>query len=142
MRVVSYIFVVGLLTLFTSSCGTMHTDCRNLIDDRDAYRLCAAQQGNQVSQYELGVAALEAKDYEVGIDWLKRAARQRSSELPLYVEPIGRERFTPNFSEAGPPMAGHRGAQRLLAQIYEQGTIVSQNLEAAERYRQMINQEL
>lgn len=142
MKFFLYISIAGILGFALSSCGTMHTDCTSLVDDRDAYRNCTAQQGNQVSQYELGVAALEAKDYQVAIDWLKRAARQRSSELPLYVQPIGRKRYNPNFSEAGPPMAGHRGAQRLLERIYREGTIVQKDLKEAERYRQMINQEV
>lgn len=131
-------FIISFLLL--SSCGTMQTDCMTLVDDRDAYRYCMASQGNSPAQYELGVAAFEAEDFDTAISWLKRAARPKTSGMPSYIEPtVTDRRDIRSILENEPYAPGHTGALRLLVRIYTQGIGVPVDLKQAERYREMIN---
>lgn len=133
-------FICLFALFFLSSCGYMQTDCRTLVGDRDEYRNCMAAQGDPAFQYELGVEAFEAENYEMAITWLKRAAQTRSSAEPNYLDPEQGQRRDLQFEEdAIPVLPGHRGAQRLLVRIYEDGIGVPVNLREAERYRAMIN---
>lgn len=134
-------YLVGLfIFLFLSSCGYMQTDCRTLVSDRMEYRNCMAMQGDAAFQYELGVEALEAEQYDTAINWLKRAAQPRSSAEPNFIDPQQKQRRDLSFEEdAVPTLPGHRGAQRLLIRIYEEGIGVPVDMSEADRYRQMIN---
>ena len=126
--------------LFLSSCGTLHTDCTTLTGDRDAYRDCMATQGNQVAEFELGMAAYEGEDYDTAIKWFKRAARPRSSQGPMYLEDPARSRSERVFEEEiRPGLPGHNTAQRMLVKIYEEGIGVPVNVREAERYREMLS---
>ncbi|MBT6037543.1 MAG: sel1 repeat family protein [Kordiimonadaceae bacterium] len=132
------LFIISLFLL--SSCGTMHTDCLTLSGDRDAYRMCTANQGNQSSQYELGVAAYDAEDYKTAIKWFRRAARPKTSGMPNYIEPtVTDRRDIRSILENDPPAPGHSGAIRLLVRIYSEGIGVPVDIKQAERYRKMIN---
>ncbi len=134
-----YMFAIGLL-IALSSCGYMQTDCRTLVGDRTEYRNCMAAQGDAVFQYELGVEALEAENYDTAINWLKRAAQPRSPVEQDFLDPQQKQRRDLTFEEdAVPTLPGHRGALRLLIRIYEEGIGVPVDLTEADRYRQMIN---
>ena len=134
------ILVVPLAVILLSSCGTMQMDCLTLSGDRDAYRHCMAIQGNSPAQYELGVAAFEAEDYHTAINWLKRAARSKTSGLPYYIEPTVTNRSDiRSILENEPNMPGHNGALWLLERIYREGIGVQIDLKAAERYRDLIS---
>lgn len=138
----AYLRVLGFISaaLFLSSCSTMQKDCMSLAGDRDAYRVCMATQGDQASQYELGVAAFEGQDYKTAINWFERAARQRAKRLPDYLDPVVKSRNEIAFEEdIKPEIPGHTGAQRILVRIYEQGIGVPVNLKQANRYREMLN---
>ena len=138
-----FIFTFSILCfpLYVSSCGMMQRDCMSLVDDRDAYRNCMAVQGNQTAQFELGMAAFEANDYDTAINWFKRAARPKASQEPLYLQPEQNKRRDLSFEEdRRPQLPGHRGAQRMLVRIYQEGIGVDVNEDEVERYRNMINQ--
>ena len=134
------IFVFTLLLL--SSCSTMQQDCRSLSGDRDAYRNCMADQGNQNAQFELGMAAFEGKDYDRAIDWFKRAARPRASQYPAYLEGPAKSRSDIAYEEdMKPGLPGHNTALRMLVRIYEEGIGAPIDPKQAARYREMINPE-
>ena len=138
----TYIRLFGIISvgLFLSSCSTMQKDCTSLSGDRDAYRDCMAVQGDQASQYELGIAAYEVEDYKTAIKWFERAARPRAYQLPDYLDPVEKSRNELTFEEdIAPEVPGHSGAQRMLVRIYEQGIGVPVNLKQANRYREMLN---
>ena len=103
------IFVFTLLLL--SSCSTMQQDCRSLSGDRDAYRNCMADQGNQ-SQYPA---------------YLEGPAKSRSDIA--YEE------------DMKPGLPGHNTALRMLVRIYEEGIGTPIDPKQAARYREMINPE-
>lgn len=133
-----FLFKMAVLTL--SSCTYMQTDCSTLVTDRHEYRNCMAAQGDPAFQYELGVEAFEAENYDTAINWLMRAAQPRSSTPPDYLDPQQSQRRDLTFEEDAVPMLpGHRGAQRLLVRIFEEGIGVPVNLKEAMRYREMIN---
>jgi TPR repeat protein len=133
-----FLFIIVLFTLF--SCNYMQTDCRTLVDNRDEYRNCMAAQGDAAFQYELGVEAFEDENYDTAIKWLKRAAQPRASAEPNYIGQEQKQRRDLTFEEdAIPKLPGHRGAQRLLVRIYEEGIGVPVNPGEADRYRAMIN---
>lgn len=142
MNKISGIIFILSFPLILSACGTMHTDCTTLVSDRDAYRLCTANQGNAVSQYELGVAAFDRQDYKEAISWLKRAAKPRLTKREAYIDqPTGSRRDLAYEEDRKLGLPGHQGAQRLLARIYEEGIGVPVNHKEAERYLQMIHQQ-
>ena len=135
------IFSILLLTCVLTSCGMMQQNCTSLLDDRVAYRDCRATQGDQAAQFELGMEAFDAENYDVAISWLKRAARPRATQGPLYLEPDPNRRRDLAYEEdMRPQLPGHSGAQRLLLRIYEEGIGVSPDPEQAEHYRNLINQ--
>ncbi|MBL4601971.1 MAG: sel1 repeat family protein [Emcibacteraceae bacterium] len=139
MKIMKHLILLSSL-LFLTSCGAMHKDCLSLIGDRDAYRYCSANQGNQVSQFELGVAAFDAEDYDTAISWLKRAARTKAPEGRSYLDPQAKSRRDLIFPEdVKLILPGHQASQRLLAKIYEEGIGVPIDLKQARRYREMIN---
>lgn len=133
---------MGVSLLSLQACGTMALDCSTLSSDRSSYRNCMAQQGDPNSQYELGVAAFEEKNYKEAISWLKRASKpRRESVVPLYADTVGYQKYqTLSLKREQPMISGHRGALRLLVTIYEQGLGVNVDIEEAEKYRQMINE--
>lgn len=134
------IFIFSLLLL--SSCSTMQQDCGVLAGDRDAYRNCMAEQGNQNAQFELGMAAFEGEDFDAAINWFKRAARPRASQNPAYLEGPAKSRRDIAYEEdIKPGLPGHNTALRMLVRIYEEGIGVSVDPKQADRYREMINPE-
>ncbi|HPF47295.1 MAG: sel1 repeat family protein [Alphaproteobacteria bacterium] len=139
MKKIVWIISILFGSFYLASCGTMHTDCTTLINDRDAYRQCTANQGNAVSQFELGVAAFDREDYKTAISWLKRAAKPRLTKREAYIDqPTGSRRDLAYEEDKNMGTPGHQGAQRLLVRIYEEGIGVPVNHKEAERYRQMI----
>lgn len=140
MKVTLSFFGLISTVLILSSCSAMQKDCMSLVDDRNAYRNCLATQGDQASQYELGITAYEAKNYKTAINWLERAARPRAKQLPDYLDPVVKSRNEIAFEEdLVPEVSGHTGAQRLLVRIYELGIGVPVNVKQAKRYREMLN---
>ncbi len=141
MKYIPALVSIIFAALFLTSCGAMQQDCTSLVDDRNAYRECMAAQGNQVAQYELGMAAFESGDYNTAINWFKRAAKPRATQDPLYLAPEPNRRRDLYFEEdQKPQLPGHRGAQRMLVRIYSEGIGVKPDEGEAERYRRMINQ--
>jgi len=128
---------VGIIML--SNCGMMHADCSTLRGDAAAYRECMANQGSQDFQYQLGLEAYENEDYDTAIKWLKRATVTRVDNLPYYAERERPRRGTVAAMNVRKPNPGHRGAMRMLANMYEQGIGVDVDLKRAQRYRDMIN---
>ncbi len=133
---ISVIFI-GMIML--SSCGMMRSDCSTVRDDDAAYRECMANQGSKDFQYQLGLEAYENEDYDTAIKWLKRATVVRVDNLPYYAEMERPRRGTVAAMNVRKPDPGHRGAMRLLANMYEQGIGVDVDLNQAKRYREMIN---
>ncbi|MDG1857584.1 MAG: hypothetical protein P8I94_00690 [Emcibacteraceae bacterium] len=133
--------IIGFTTMLLSSCGTMTTDCRTITGDKDAYRNCMAVQGDANSQYDMGMIAFEQKDYETAIAWFKRASRPKNvRNMPDYASPAGIDKYSPMYARKEFPMVpGHRGAQRMLVEIYENGIGVPVNEKSATLYRDMIN---
>ena len=101
-----------------------------------------ATQGNQTAQFELGMAAFEAEDYQLAIDWFERAARPRASQNPNYLDGPAKSRSDIAHEEdMVPGLAGHNTALRMLVRIYEEGIGVTVDPKQAARYREMINPE-
>lgn len=141
MKIILYMLMA--LTFFSlQACGTMTVDCSTLSSDRVSYRNCMAQQGDPNSQYELGVAAFDEKDYKQAISWFIRASKpRRESAVPIYADTVGYQKYqTLSLKREQPMISGHRAAIRMLVSIYEQGLGVKVDLEEAEKYRQMINE--
>ncbi|MDG1438559.1 MAG: hypothetical protein P8P98_06230 [Emcibacteraceae bacterium] len=136
-----FVAFVGFSALLLSSCGTIMTNCSTLTDDRNAYRNCMAVQGDIVSQYDMGMIAFEAKDYETAIHWFKRASKPKNGRnMPDYASPAGIDKYSPMYARKEFPMVpGHRGAQRMLVEIYEKGIGVTADEKTAAMYRDMIN---
>ncbi|MCC3860982.1 hypothetical protein [Pseudemcibacter aquimaris] len=137
-----------LFLMILNGCGTITQDCTSLSGDRDAYRNCIAIQGDQAAQYELGLAAFENREYATAISWFKRAADNKpvgsntnyAASQPL-TDPRTSPRYAPEFTKTEVKMLpGHRGAQRMLVDIYEKGLGVTADPEQAQKYRDMINQ--
>lgn len=132
-----------MMTLFLSNCGHYQTDCMTLLDDRNAYRLCTANQGSKTSQYELGFAAFETQDYPTALKWLKRAAMVRAPQNyadlgPLDDRPFGNQRLGSTIPRPNSPsLPGHVGAQSLLAHMYQQGIGVKVDLSRAKFYKDL-----
>ncbi len=136
---IKYLFAIFAF-LSLSSCAYMQTDCATLVGDRDQYRSCMAAQGDAAAQYELGVAAFEVENYDRAIHWLTRAAQPRRAGDINFLEIEQKQRRELSYEEDEIPMLpGHRGAQRLLVRIYEEGIGVPVNPGMADRYRDMIN---
>ncbi len=99
-----------------------------------------AAQGDAAAQYELGVAAFGDENYDRAIHWLNRAAQPRRAGDLNFLEIEQKQRRDLSFEEDEIAMLpGHRGAQRLLVRIYEEGIGVPANPNTAQRYRDMIN---
>lgn len=133
---------VFLFITVLNGCGTISQDCSTLTGDRDAYVNCIALQGDAGAQYELGLAAYEEKDYNTAISWFKKAAERRLEGQDVnYASPITPQKYTSEYrKQVREMLPGHRGAQRMLADMYEQGLGVAPDPEQAQKYRDMINQ--
>lgn len=136
-----FVAIIGFSTMLLSNCGTMTTNCSTITGDKDAYRNCMAVQGDINSQHDMGMIAFEAKDYETAIHWFKRASKPKNGRnMPDYASPAGIDKYSPMYARQNFPMVpGHRGAQRMLVEIYEKGIGVPVNEKAAAMYRDMIN---
>ena len=139
------VFKAALLVLslvMLSSCSTMQQDCSSLIDDRDGYRNCMADQGNQNAQFELGMIAFEGQDYDKAIGWFKRAARPRADQIPNYLDSPAKSRSDITHDETmKSALPGHNTALRMLVRIYDEGIGVPVDLKQADRYREMLKPE-
>ena len=136
-----YIFLkisLVIASLALQGCSIFIKDCTKLSGDRGAYRECTASQGNTKAQYELGVQAFEAKEYKNALKWLKLAATPNSGRMPIYMPPVGGQKYgTVMMMDSGQATQGHRAAQLLLAEIYEKGLGVDTDVQKANRYREM-----
>jgi TPR repeat protein len=135
------IIVTIYYALILSGCTTMTQDCSTITGDRDAYLKCMAVQGDAKSQFDMGLAAYEALDYDAAISWFKRAAMPKNnSSIPDYATSQESDKYTPLFARDEKPMSsGHSGAQRMLIDIYQIGIGVAVNETEAAKYRAMIN---
>lgn len=140
------IFKLSLLIIslsFLYNCGYMQTDCTTVGADRDAYRLCTANQGSKISQYELGVEAYDSQDYKTALKWLKRAAMPRSAQNYAYMPPVddrpyGNLRSGPTIPEKQARLLpGHKGAQNMLVRMYSEGIGVKANQSLARYYNEL-----
>jgi len=121
-KTISFTIILVLALLSLAGCSMFIKDCGKLSGDETAYRHCTASQGNAQAQYELGLAAYELADYQTALKWLKLAAAPDSGRIPVYMPPVGGQKYgTVMMMDSGRATAGHRAAQSLLAEIYHRG---------------------
>ncbi|QDE26296.1 sel1 repeat family protein [Paremcibacter congregatus] len=136
MTLLTKFCLVSLLVLILPGCSMFARDCAKLAADPAAYRACQAGQGDAQAQYELGLAAYDARDYATARRWLKLAATPSSGRTPIYMPPVGGQTYgTVMMMDTGSASAGHRGAQLLLAEIYAAGLGGAPDPELAAHYR-------
>ncbi len=137
----TYVFKIALFLIslaLLNGCAFGRTDCNSLTNDRAGYRLCNANQGSEISQYELGVAAYDAKDYKTALKWLKRAANPRQEQNYSDLFSNDNNKYPKVIPENNLRIRpGHSGAQSLLARMYKNGIGVEVDLERAQYYQQL-----
>jgi TPR repeat protein len=130
--------LLTILCLILSNCTLMRQECSELAGDVNAFRQCSANQGDRQSQFELGYMAYDIQDYETALKWFKRAAMPQRVGKDLFIESNNKSQTIPSESYGrDTTLPGHKGAQKFLADMYEQGLGVEIDLKKAEEYRTM-----
>lgn len=103
-----------------SGCAYQFADCNKFVgSDFGKYDECLAAQGNQKTQYKLGLAAYEAGDISLAIKWLEKAAMP-NAPINYFKNPlVGNEVSGPLlFRDQNDAYPGYKDAQLLLIKIY------------------------
>lgn len=138
MRLILKFALTCFGVLILPGCSIFIEDCTKHANDPEAYRQCSASQGDSQAQYELGLEAYEQQDYKTALKWLKLAAASDSGRTAVYMPPAGGQKYgTVMMMDTGQGTAGHSGAQRLLADMYDRGLGVRADHDLARRYRDM-----
>ena len=100
--------------LFLSGCTAGFQDCYQYAGT-EKYTECLASNGDQEAQYQLGLAAYQARNMDTAIKWLKKASKINRERMTLYTNSDVAETL-----ETGNYEPGHKGAINLLEKILKE----------------------
>lgn len=131
-----------LLMLGATSCSLPGTDCPPQppgSSSNYSALACHAANGDRSAQltlaraYEVGVGL--PRDMNKAISWYRRAAASKSGKLPIYVAPVGNQKYGHVMMlDTGPTEPGSAWAQFRLGEIYLAGKGVKQSDRRARKW--------
>lgn len=108
-------------TFNLSGCAYYFTNCNKFAVGSQQYHECLAAHDVKEAQYVLGLEAYETGDIKTAKKWLKRAARPESKTIPVYMPPVGGQKYgTIMYFDKPSPQPGHSDARILLNKIEDE----------------------